>query len=1104
MTRAIRNTAAALALILAVMTLAPAAANASFILFEEGANHPELDWKYVETEHFVIYYYPEVEMFARYLYKVAEDIYEHDARTYNYELYDKLNVVLIDTEDYSNGWAAHNFNWITLWASTLYYPLRGRAEWIDDVFAHELAHIISLKSASKFRENFFGVLIGGSRTSRKYNFDAGAGIIYGTETLPTWMIEGVAQYDAELYGGDLYDSHREMIMRMMVLEDHMLTIDEMDINYDSKASFQREMVYNSGFSLNTYIGEVWGLDAPAKMWHEAGAGFHPFYGSMVEKELGMTREQLYDRWKTYLTEKYNRQVASLVDKEVKGFQMKIKDYDDKPWDELTDVEKWHFPGQANFHTQYSPDGEYVAAQSSYGNYSFRSKIYIKKTNPDPTKINDTKPIEVDSLYGSFSWSPDSKMLIYAKLGTDKWRGYQYTDLHIYEVEGKKKKQVTHQLRASEPTFSPNGDKIAFIINKGGSQKLAVMEYPRSSGHHMLLDFDDLTQLGTPQWSPDGSTLCFFMFRERRQDLWLLDADGSNLRPLTFDHYDNRDPYWSPDGKSVVFSSDRTGIFNLYSIDIETRELTQLTNVLGGAFMPYVKSDGSAVTYAYFTSWGYRSYEIPRELFMNKKVEDFRFEATPEDVQYILAMNDPPPQIVGRDYDVFNGFGQILPIMKDHRGTWVWIPIVNYDDARLQVGAQVLMADAVDTNLIFLVVYVGEEQRYSVFYENYMLPVTTFLSLHRIFPSIATDFEFFNFDVKANFDASFYFIGTRWGGYDSMISAYYSYQDIRVEQPSTRVRQITSRALNLGWSSYTTEGHSINPTGGRAIDLTFTYASPKIAEPFTGAKMGTDLADFYSSPDTITLEEARHYPDSNYLLNDYGYVQGSLIFRKYLRMPFWHDWKLEKLNDVIPAGGFDWEDLELHGWHRKEHTLALKGQFGYTHSTVPEGYGYGNSFGRVNFYDRFHGGGMFVTGLGAFSDNGAFLGYENYSLEGETMAVVGFDYRFPLIREIDAGWWAFYFDKLYFSFFANTGNYWSHVNEREDMFDLDKVLDKTGDGQFNVNDDLISDAGIEVRMAMFLLSNNWDSFIKIAHGFQDREREERPFRFYLGLGTGFDE
>jgi outer membrane protein assembly factor BamA len=204
-------------------------------------------------------------------------------------------------------------------------------------------------------------------------------------------------------------------------------------------------------------------------------------------------------------------------------------------------------------------------------------------------------------------------------------------------------------------------------------------------------------------------------------------------------------------------------------------------------------------------------------------------------------------------------------------------------------------------------------------------------------------------------------------------------------------------------------------------------------------------------------------------------------------------------------GWDWNKLNFERWKRQSHTLILKGMFGFTHSTVPEGFGWGNSYGRVNFYDRFHGGGMWVSGLGAFSNNGAFLGYDSYSLDGETMAILGFDYRFPILKEIDVSLWAFYFDKLYASVFGDVGNFWSHPTSRAGLYNFNRLFDKNYDGKFTPDGrDLLTDVGIEVRMNMYLFANNWDSFVKLAHGFQDNDRKEHPVRVYVGLGTGWDD
>jgi Dipeptidyl peptidase IV (DPP IV) N-terminal region/WD40-like Beta Propeller Repeat len=1094
-----------------IVAVTPQNAEATFLLWDDGVNHWEIDWKYTETEHFTIYWYPEEEFTARSLLKIAEDIYEHDSKLHNFELKDKINVVILDTEDYANGFAAHSFNWITVWASHLYYDSRGRVDWLADVFSHELGHIITLKAAAIFRENTYGILFGFMEGSRKYNMDVGVGFMYGTETLPTWMVEGVAQYTSMTYGADPYDTNREMLVRAAVLDENLLTMDQMDIIYD-KNSLQAEMVYNQGFSMNAFIGEQWGMDAPARMWHESGVGFYPTYNRMLKKELGVSREELYNQWKAYITDKYNKQVESVLavsdGEEVKGRWLRLFETDPPvPEDQMGKFDRWTL-GITNHFVRYSPDGEYISLASSHGTMQRRgSMLYLKKTKPEPDVLNDTKIKKGPKVgFGGYDWHPEGKKIVYGGHKSGKWLGYYFSELFVYDVESKKTEQITHNARAMEPSWSPDGTKIAFIINGDGQRKLAVMKYPKISGHYTLIDFDDDTQLGIPTWSPDGSKIAFLMYRKKQQDVWVINADGTGMRPVTYDKHDNRDPEWL-DNDNVLLSSDRNGVFNVYSVNLNDHKMTQITNVKTGAFWASPSPTGDSITYSYFTSYGFRPYELTKDEWLNHPVEDFEYNVTDEEIMLNLTTTDPLPEIVGVDYSIYDGLAGVFPSLTDHSGTWVWIPIVNYQDSRLQMGAQVIMVDAVERNLVFAMFYVGEESRYSLFYENYMTPVTLWASLHRFLPAIATDFEFFNFDAKISFDVAYYLVGLRYTlfGQDHL-SMWYQYYDVRAEQPSLRNRQSTTRSLNFSWDRdnvyrYAIDG-GINPQGGAQHHVEVVYSSPTIKEPFTGTPMGADLADFWGNPRAINEEEARTHADEDYLLPDYGYWQVMYQARKYMAFPFWD---LSPMNDTwFSVKGADWAKLNMERWKRQRHTLVLKFMGGFTHSTVPEGFGWGNSYGRVGPYDRFHGGGMWVTGINAFSFNGAFLGYERYSLEGETMAVLGADYRFPILKEIDVQLWAFYFDKLYAGVFGDVGNLWSHPSTKEGMYNLNTLFDKNYDGEFNPEDDLLTDIGLEIRMSMFLFASGWDSFIKIAHGFQDPYKDERPVRVYIGLGTGYDD
>ena len=88
---------------------------------------------------------------------------------------------------------------------------------------------------------------------------------------------------------------------------------------------------------------------------------------------------------------------------------------------------------------------------------------------------------------------------------------------------------------------------------------------------MDADGKNITQLtqngrnGYPSWSPDGQRIAFASDRDGENfhfQIYVMDADGKNITQLT-QNGRNLDTAWSPDGQRIAFVSNRDGDWNIY-------------------------------------------------------------------------------------------------------------------------------------------------------------------------------------------------------------------------------------------------------------------------------------------------------------------------------------------------------------------------------------------------------------------------------------------------------------------------------------------------------------------------------------------------------------
>jgi len=132
-----------------------------------------------------------------------------------------------------------------------------------------------------------------------------------------------------------------------------------------------------------------------------------------------------------------------------------------------------------------------------------------------------------------------------------------------------------------PVWSPDGSKIAFASNKNGNWDIFVVN---ADGTNLTQLTDSPANEVDPTWSPDGSMIAFISDNEGEGDIYVMKADGSDVVNLTNSPSPERDPCWTTEG-SILFTSLRNAGWEIYQMRSGGGGVRRLTSSLGENTQP---------------------------------------------------------------------------------------------------------------------------------------------------------------------------------------------------------------------------------------------------------------------------------------------------------------------------------------------------------------------------------------------------------------------------------------------------------------------------------------------------------------------------------------
>lgn len=533
--------------------------------------YTDFKWQVLQTEHFEIFFYPEMKTIAEIGATFAEESYSILQIKFNHNVHRKIPLVFYSTHQHfeqtniTSGFIPEGVGgFFEFMKGRVVIPFMGSISQFKHVIRHELVHVFMHSKITRVLKDHRIPL-------ERYP--------------PLWFVEGLAEY-----WSTEWDDQAEMVLRDAVLQDYMVGLDNIE---QISGSFA---MYKIGQHVLGYIAQKYGdeqiLLLMENLWK--GKTFKEVFKITIGKDFEeFDKMYLMDLKKKYFPFLTLKEQSGIVAKTIQAEGYNLNPIIYKHGDSTETI----FIGNLTGYTS-------IYIKELYNNENLRKLVQGEKSS-------DFEAFHLQS--SKISINNNGELAFATKSGENDV-------LYVFDVKTEKiikSFRDDNLVLISSPSWSNDGKYIVFTgVNKGGFSDLYILNL---MNNEIIRLTNDLYDDRDPVFSPDGKKILFSSDRSstKKYNLFLYDIDSKVISYLTFGNENYYSPHWPVEGGKIFFTTDIDGILNVWAMDSTQynknhiyqdtffkREIRKITDFTTSVYDPFY-FDGDKIIFSSFEKFKFK-------------------------------------------------------------------------------------------------------------------------------------------------------------------------------------------------------------------------------------------------------------------------------------------------------------------------------------------------------------------------------------------------------------------------------------------------------------------------------------------------------------------